>query len=286
MKDLDEQIHNHLNQLQISHNPPPYTHLYNNNHAITDSETFFIKLNPNLKSLQIELETIQNLTWAPKLLNPQITAIDNNYLLITQYIPNQPITTETITRQDTQTAVQQLQTINHLNPNIYSNPRKLSETLNLIKNRLQNPTLTATQHKNLTKLIDTYIKPYIEKYDNSNTLTHTDLKLDNIIKTLNNEIIIIDYESIKPSPIEADLASLYQNLYQTGNAQTYQLFYEAFSNAYPKTNESIFRESVLFKNTLSTTAAIHINPNSLDERIEILLGTIKTKTPPELLPIV
>lgn len=286
MENIEKQIDAHLTKLNIPHTPPPYTHLYNNNHALTDKKTFFLKINQNLKSLQIELETSEHLTWSPKPLNSKITKIDNNYILITQYIPNIPITKENITKQDAQKAIHQLQEINQLNPNIYTNPRKLSETLNLINKRLENPTLTANQYKYLNLLIKSYIYPYIEKYENSPTLTHTDLKLDNIIKTLDNKIIVIDYESIKPSPIETDLASLYQNLYQTGNIETYQLFYEEFINLHPQMNIQIFEESILFKNILSTTAAIHVNPASLDERIDILMKTLQTRTPPETLPIV
>ena len=53
----DTIIYQLLIDLNIPCKEPPYTHLQNNNHSITDNKTFFIKTNTEPKGLQIELET-------------------------------------------------------------------------------------------------------------------------------------------------------------------------------------------------------------------------------------
>lgn len=280
----DIQIAKHLSKLNIKHAQPPYQHLYNNNHAVTDQKNFFLKLWTDPRSLQIELETASQLTYAPKPLQPTITQIEENYLYISQYIPNITLTPTTITQTDIKTIISQLTQIHSLPANTYTNPRKLSETLNLTTNRLNHPHLTPTQHEQLTLLINTYIKPYITKHEHSTTYAHTDLKLDNILKTPTGQIHIIDYEGIKPSPVEADLAGLYQSIHQSGHPELYHQFYKEYTNTYPNLNHQTLKESILFKNTLTTTASIKLSPHILNQRIDIMLETLTTKSVPAYLP--
>lgn len=284
MSIFDLQIEEHLTKLGIPHTQPPYLHLYNNNHSVTDQQNFFIKLWTDKRSLQIELETSRQLTYAPKPLTPTLTNIDEQYLYTTEYIPSTNLNYNTVTPTDINTIISQLQQIHNLPLNTYTQPRQLSETLNLTTNRLTHPHLTPTQHEQLTLLIDTHIKPYIQKHQNTTTYAHTDLKLDNILKTPREQIHIIDYESIKHSPVEADLASLYQSIYQSGHPDLYHQFYQAFQKAYPNLNHQTLKESILFKNTLTTTAAIKLAPHILNQRIDIMLETLDTNSVPAYLP--
>lgn len=280
----DTAIQNHLKKLNIKHNPAPYTHIHNNNHAITDSQNFFIKINTNPRGLQIELETLTVLTYAPQPLHPQLTKIEDTYILTTKYIPSTPVTPETLTILDIQSIIQQLQQINTINPETYKQPRKLSETLNLIITRLQNPEITPQQHQQLEILINKYIKPYIIKHENSKTFAHTDLHLKNILKKKDNTVFLIDYEGIKPSPVEADLAGLYQTLQQNNQTELYTQFHDAFIESYPHFKLETLKESILFKNTLTTTAAARLAPEIFNERIQIMLDTLTTGEPPTYLP--
>lgn len=284
MENLENEAAELLNRIGAIHNPPPYKHFSNNNEALSDNENFFMKFNTNPRGLQIELETLSNLSYAPKPLHPSLLTLGEEYVLVTKYVKSEPLTEKNIVDKDVAEIIEQIVEINNLKQNIYSQPRKLSETLNLTGSRLLNPNLTPVQKDKLNLLIDVFIKPYILKYENSPTLAHTDLHLKNILKKDNGNIVIIDYEGIKPSPVEADLAGLYQVLKQYLNSNLYEKFYKEFLKAYPDLDGEILKESILFKNTLTTTAAIRISPKILDERINIMMEALGTGRIPERLP--
>lgn len=280
----DTIIYQLLIDLNIPCKEPPYTHLQNNNHSVTDNKTFFIKTNTEPKGLQIELETLPHLTYAPKPLHLNLLKIHNHYILITEHIQSKPIQLQQLTENNIAIIIHQLKQINSMPQNVYSDPRTLEGTLNLINSRMSNPSLTKTQRKQLDKLIQKFITPYIIKYENTQTLAHTDMHLKNILYTTNNQILIIDYEGIKPSPPEADLASLYQSLQQNNQQTIYSKFEKEFIKQYPNFNQEALHDSVLFKNTLTTTACIKLAPHMLDERIEKLTQSSQTNKLPEQLP--
>lgn len=282
----DITIDNLLTSLNIPHLPPPYTHIQNNNYAVTDSKNFFIKTTTSRKSLEIESQAIQLLNTELTLLHPDIIEMDGTFHLITKYIPHYPTTPENLTDENTRNIIENFRNITLIDKNLWGDYRKLEATIDLIQNRITTTEdITPTELKTLNLLIEQHIQPYIAKYANYPTLAHTDAKLDNILTINNTKIVIVDYESIKPSPPEIDLASLYQDLYQTGSEQTYKRFEKEYKKQHPEYSQVRMDESILFKNTLTTTAALKLpNQKIFKERLEILHEALKTRSIPTTLP--
>ena len=240
-------------------NSQPYIRLYNNNQSITDNKNFFIKTTTpeNVLSLIIEAETMPHLSFAPKLLCPEIVYINDIPVLIMEYIVSHQFTVENVNENNASTIMKQLCEIHTLEKNIYTQPRTLEGTLTLVNKRLAHSTWTTDKEKAQIKLlVKTYVEPYVKKYSKIPNLAHTDLLLRNIILTDTEQVKIIDYEGIKPMPAEIDLASLYQDLCQSDtHYEAYTVLEQAYKEHAP-INYDRWEESVLFKNTLSTTSAL------------------------------
>lgn len=283
----DSIINEKLDELNIPYNNETSYHRYNNNnYAVTDRENFFLKidLSGTGRGVRIEVETAPHLTFGPKPLHPEVFQICNYPCIVTTFIPGQEYSPLNINAETAATVVHQLQEIHNLTSDIYTTPRTLRGALDLAYRRItlaQN--LTSQQAKSFTTLIAAYIQPYITKYSQAETLIHSDMLLSNILVTPENKVFIIDYEGIKPSPVEADLAALYQDTYQSGtNLDAYQYFEKAYLDAYPLLNERTLTESILFKNTLATTAAIRLsNKDVLNQRLDALMASLPSKQPPQ-----
>lgn len=283
----DELINEKLAEFNIPHNNTQKYVRYNNTHyAVTDRENFFLKidLSGTGRGVRTEIETAPHLTFGPKPLHPEVFQINNYPCIITHFIPGQEYNPAHTTLKTAETVVKQLQEIHNLRTEIYTTPRTLKGTLDLAYRRITlAPNLTSRQAKAFTTLISAYIQPYITKYSHTETLSHSDMLLSNILTTPTGDIFIIDFENIKPSPIEADLAVLYQDTYQSGtHLDAYQYFEKAYLDAYPLLNERTLTESILFHNTLATTSAIRLSDKDvLNQRLDALMASLPSKQPPQ-----
>lgn len=280
----DSEITEHLDSLKIPHGEEPYIRIQNNNYAITDGKYFFMKTSESKESLMLELETTLRLPSAPKLYVPELSEIGTTLVLITHYIPHEESTPDNLTLSNIENLLDQMYDINTLQAGGYPSLRKLEAVLNLLGKRMQNPILKEEEIKLLNKLLEAFVYPYVENNKNSATLAHSDVKLPNILKKNNEEVVLIDYESIKPSPPEMDLASLYQDLYQAGAKDTYSRIESAYISRNGKVNRELLNSSILFKNVLTTTAAFQLDDRGVREsRLVELEKSLKSQLPPETL---
>lgn len=269
--------------LGLTFKKPPYVRIHNNNFAITDEENIFIKTSSNKSVLQSELESFLLLGFEDTLLIKNVLENDGEYFIVLKYLPNEPLSYNNLSKEDIRTVARQIHQIHNLPPAAYTQPRSIRYVNTLVQQRLSHPMLNDTQILNLTRLSTAFIYPYLEKYKEVNTLAHTDVKIDNLLK-LANGVRLIDYESIKVSPIEVDLASIYQDFCQTGQHNLYLQFSEEIRKL-EHIDEEALVDSILFKNTLTTLIAARLkDPNVLNERIEILSESIRSLTPPAALP--
>jgi aminoglycoside phosphotransferase len=270
-----------LERLNIPHARGPYSRIKNNNYAITDGENFFIKTSDSRDSLLLELETSLRLTSAPKLYVPELVEVGTKLSLITHYIPHQKATPENFTDAHIVSLLSQMSDINELKIEGYPVVRSLDSIMNLVSQRMRNPILKSTEIRLLNKLLEMFVLPYIEEHKYSNKLAHNDVKLPNILIKDEHEVVLIDYESIKPSPREMDLASLYQDLFQDGESHLYLQIEKAYKGKYGGINENLLNKSILFKNILTTTAAFQLKDRRIMEsRLASLSESLKSKMPP------
>jgi thiamine kinase-like enzyme len=279
----DTTIEKVLTRLLIPHLPPPYTRVNNNNLAITDNQNFFIKISKNYEALQTELETTRLLDFTIKPLHNQLIAIEDYYLIIMPYVKSTTLVPNELTQTHVETLTKQIHQIHQLNTESYSHQRNIAVIHQMTKNRLAHPSLSKKQIKSLVRISKAFIHPYIERYMNTTTLTHTDVKTDNIL-IINDHAKLIDYESIKQSPTEIDLASLYQDLYQTGHQIIYNKFATTLSQ-HENIDQQKLEESILFKNSFTTLIAARLKDHSvLNQRIDILEESINTRKIPTIMP--
>jgi thiamine kinase-like enzyme len=279
----DNQIADHLAKYNIPHLAPPYVRIRNNNYAVTDDINFFLKFGNEI-SLQIELDTVNHLSTAPEAYIKEITFIGSTPIIVTKYIHHDKLTASNLNSNHLTSVFNQLKRIQGLPISLYKETRKLDAVYGLLKNRLSNPTLAKERKESLEFLINSFIVPYVDKYSKVETLAHTDVKMDNILRINERSAMLIDYESIKPSPAEMDVASLFQDLYQTGSPITYKMFEDAYRETIGTIRNDVLKDSILFKNTLSTTATVILpTPEVLDSRIAILMEAARTKEVPKRL---
>jgi thiamine kinase-like enzyme len=280
----DEDISSFLVNNNIPHSTRTgYKYVQNNNLSVTDDKNFFLKFNANPNQLEIELETISKLSFSIKPLINNIANIGPYFCLALPYVANETAKIENMNTIRVNALIMQIKELQSISPNEYKHNVPLEAFMKLMKDRIQKADISQVREKALNSLVDKIGIPYINKYYDSKNIVHTDIKLENIICTSDNEVKLIDYESVKAGPSELDLASLYQDLFQTGEKKLYSKINKQWESSI-NLNQDVLAESVLFKNLVTTTYAAKVNIDLLDLRIELLNEALKTNSLPDFMP--
>jgi hypothetical protein len=162
-----------------------------------------------------------------------------------------------------------------------------------IKRRMvkASPQMPVNLRKDVEKLINFMglnIEELLAQHSYTEVIAHGDPHIGNILQVDENTVKLIDYESIKITPIEFDLACIFQSLVQFhDNEKIYNVAKSDFAERKidylgSPINEKLLDLCISFRNISSTTYLISFeNWELIDNRVQSLLPMLKGASYPE-----
>lgn len=142
--------------------------------------------------------------------------------------------------------------------------------------------------KKLINYIGVNIEELLARHFYTEVIAHGDPHLGNVLQLGDNTIKLIDYESIKITPIEFDLACMFQSLVQFhGNEHSYEIAKSNFNERKLELlgepiDEKLLDLLISFRNISSTTYLISFgNWELINKRVQSLLPMLSGVSYPE-----
>lgn len=292
-----EQVETTLKAEGIAFNGPLRQGAKRHNDSLSDGSSVFIKvLGPTNTSDAFvrEIGMAKLLSFSPKPLLEEPLNVRGKFITAWEYIDGKEVLCKDATEEDVASLVQNLFEIYETPPHAVRfhvgslGPEAVERRMN---QAYQEGKIPSALFRDIEKTVQYHVLDFLNSATahmmDKGTLIHGDPHLGNLFKSADGVSRLIDYESAKKSPLEYDLAAIFQNQSQIYNRQdlwesSYSLFSDmALENTGRPVDDLLLRNLILFKNAQSLTYLISFGDwDVIEDRTMKLIKAIKTNFPP------